>query len=367
MAWNITTGNPNIYIGIPDTGFNPNHQDLFGKIVQHFGTSSPNGAHGTLVSGFAGATTNNNIGVASIGYNTKLITGEGFTTMAHQIAQIPGVRVINTSWLSGCTPGIVEQEVYREIWEDFGVITVSAAGNGGTCGGPNNYVYPAAYSNHTIAVSSVGTSFPIGTIYTDANGNQYQIEWNDVHQNGIDLANPESNTHQHNDKVDIVAPGYAIPGAIVGNNQYDKCWGTSCASPQVAAAAALILSIDPSLTPNQVKSILKTTADDIYWIPYNQPYLGKLGTGRLNLYRAVRETKCVSEANHVVNFMIKDSKEDTGAEPNNITQYMWTSTDIFVRNQNDGKLIPVHQNPTYDGINPNYIYVRVTNTGCQTS
>ncbi len=65
--------------------------------------------------------------------------------------------------------------------------------------------------------------------------------------------------------------------------------------------------------------------------------------------------------------MIKDSKEDVGHEPNNNTQYMWTSSDIFVRNQNDGKLIPVHQNPSYDGINPNYIYVRVTNMGCQTS
>ena len=367
MAWEVTTGNPNILVGIPDTGFNTNHEELSGKIVQHIGTTDINGFHGTMVSGFAAANTNNSIGVASIGFNSKLVTAQGFTVMAHQIAQIPGIRVINTSWVTNCSYSVVEEETYREIWEDFGVIVVSAAGNGGTCGGPNNYVYPSAYKNYTIAVSSVGTSFPIGTIYTDANGVQYQIEWNDVHQNGINLSNPEVNTHQHNDKVDLVAPGYAIPGGIMGNNVYTKCWGTSCASPQVAAAAALILSLNPNLTPNQVKNIIKNTTDDIYWIPYNQPYIGKLGTGRLNVFRAVKETKCMSEANPTVNFMIKDSKEDVGHEPNNNTQYMWTSSDILVRNQNDGKLIPVHQNPTYDGVNPNYIYVRVTNIGCQTS
>ena len=46
---------------------------------------------------------------------------------------------------------------------------------------------------------------------------------------------------------------------------------------------------------------------------------------------------------------------------------MWVSSDIYIRNQNDGQLVKIHQNPEYDAINPNYIYVRVTNLGCQTS
>jgi hypothetical protein len=75
----------------------------------------------------------------------------------------------------------------------------------------------------------------------------------------------------------------------------------------------------------------------------------------------------MEDTNPKVDFMIKDSREDVGAEPNNNTPIMWVSNDILVRNQNDGKLIPVHQNPTYDGIHPNYVYVRVTNMGCETS
>ena len=71
MAWEVTTGNPNILVGIPDTGFNTNHEELSGKIVQHIGTTDINGFHGTMVSGFAAANTNNSIGVASIGFNSN--------------------------------------------------------------------------------------------------------------------------------------------------------------------------------------------------------------------------------------------------------------------------------------------------------
>lgn len=144
MAWEITTGNPNIFIGIPDTSFNTNHEDLNSKIVQHFGLSTLNGLqHGTMVSGYAAANTNNQIGVASIEYNTRLITAEGASLMkVHELAQIPGIRVINTSWVSSCTYNAIDEEVLREVWEDFGIVVVSAAGNGGTCNlPPSSYIY----------------------------------------------------------------------------------------------------------------------------------------------------------------------------------------------------------------------------------
>lgn len=377
LAWEITKGNnPNVLIGIVDTGFNIEHEDLNDNIAQHIGSTnySQTSHHGTSVSGFASAVTNNNKGVASIGYNTKMITasysGMTGTQMVHHVAQIQDVRVINTAWLSSCEFSVVDNEAYREVWEDFGVVVVSSAGNGinrAMCE-PNSTVllYPAAY-DYTISVSSVGSTYPIGTVWTHQ-GQEYEGVWNDCHQIIINLDDPEADTHQHNEKVDIVAPGYNLPNVVDPDNTYSNDgWGTSFSSPQVSAAAALILSVKPELTPDQVRDILKNTADDIYWIPYNEPYIGLLGTGRLNVFRAVKTADCLDEQNPIVDFMIKDSKQDVGHEPNNNTEYMWTSSDILVRNQNDGKLIPVHQNPTYDGINPNYIYVRVTNLGCQTS
>lgn len=365
-AWDITTVNPNVIIGITDTGFDPNHEDMQGQFVGIIGNPATSDTHGISVSGFVSPKTNNGIGISGIGYNTKMYGANGLSTLkAYELAQIPGVRVINASWGS-CSFSTVNQEVYNEIRNVHNVLVVAAAGNGDgngdglniTCGNPNNYLYPASYDN-VLSVSSVGHRFPIG--HPDF------YNWADVHQVNTASTDPESWTHQHNDKVDIVAPGFDFRTTGY-NNTYNYIWhGTSSSAPQVAAAAGLILSVNSNLTATQVENILKNTADDIYWIPYNEPYIGKLGTGRLNVFRAVKTTDCLDEQNPIVDFVIRDSEEDTGAEPNLNTEYMWTSTDIIVRNQNDGKLTPVNQNPIYDGINPNYIYVRVTNIGCQTS
>jgi len=62
---------------------------------------------------------------------------------------------------------------------------------------------------------------------------------------------------------------------------------------------------------------------------------------------------------------IKDSPDDFGAEPNVTTINPWNSRDMWIRRNNDGGTEP--QNPEYHPTKPNYIYVRVTNKGCDTS
>ncbi|MGB6093310.1 MAG: C25 family cysteine peptidase [Moheibacter sp.] len=67
-----------------------------------------------------------------------------------------------------------------------------------------------------------------------------------------------------------------------------------------------------------------------------------------------------------VDLFIKDGPTDQGIEPNEFTEYMWNSSDIWTRNVNDGG--QVHQNPVYkDNGDPNYIMVRVGNRGCTAS
>ncbi len=64
--------------------------------------------------------------------------------------------------------------------------------------------------------------------------------------------------------------------------------------------------------------------------------------------------------------MIKDGPSDAGIEPNNFTEYMWTSEDIWIRNNNDSGL--EHQNPKYKSNGePNFIKIRVMNKGCKPS
>lgn len=66
-----------------------------------------------------------------------------------------------------------------------------------------------------------------------------------------------------------------------------------------------------------------------------------------------------------IDLYMRDSVDDFGVEPDVVNPYTWMSPDIWIRHQND--YIDQHQNPEYSPINPNYIYVRVTNRGCSTS
>jgi FG-GAP-like repeat len=71
--------------------------------------------------------------------------------------------------------------------------------------------------------------------------------------------------------------------------------------------------------------------------------------------------------NNELDLMIKDSANDTGAEPNTVTQYMWNSSDIWVRNNSNDTSLE-HENPKYRASgNPNYIKVRVINKSCADS
>lgn len=111
-AWNITTGNPNIVIGMADTDFEPDHEDLVNQFSQVTGIVSAGNNHGTLTSGVADAEVNNNKGIAGIGYNSKVagyrvkhtITSTGGATASSNdikdaiwAAYLDGRPVINAS------------------------------------------------------------------------------------------------------------------------------------------------------------------------------------------------------------------------------------------------------------------------------
>jgi len=183
-------------------------------------------------------------------------------------ASYSGARVVNMSWSSGCYFNAYAQSVIDEAYAN-GTILVASAGNGGTCGGASNLVYPASY-DHVIAVSSVGPLDNHERFYGDANS-----------------------THQHNITVDICAPGYDValstaPGVYVTGN------GTSFASPYVSGTIALMLSVNPCLTPDQVEYLLKRTAVNIDAM--NPSYVGLLGAGRLDASAAVRAAATFSTA-----------------------------------------------------------------------
>ena len=74
-------------------------------------------------------------------------------------------------------------------------------------------------------------------------------------------------------------------GTALSPADYDPTFGgTSSSTPKVAGIVALMLSANPNLTPAQVKSILRATADDV-----ESPGVDdKTGAGRVNAYQALR-------------------------------------------------------------------------------
>ena len=254
-AWDVTHGTEKI--AISDQNYWVNHEDLVGKVLHYDNTNTASQGHGTAVATAAAGNTNNGVGIASIGYDTQV----GLFRMNYNevlAAAYDGYKVINMSWTSGCSYNQYIDDALHEAY-GLGVFLVASAGNGTTCGGPTELVYPAAY-NVVFAVSSV--------------------DHNDSHDNpngGI--------PHQYNSSVDLTAPGYnvpitAAPGWVLQGS------GTSYAAPIVAGTAGLIISAFPGISPAQIKYILQSTSTNID--AQNPNYIGMLGAGRLNAGYAVK-------------------------------------------------------------------------------
>ncbi len=86
--------------------------------------------------------------------------------------------------------------------------------------------------------------------------------------------------------VDVCAPGDNVNSTWPGSF-YITTSGTSMSSPVVAGAAGIVKNHFPSYNGLQVGERLKVTADNIY--AANPTYINKLGTGRINLFRALTD------------------------------------------------------------------------------
>jgi subtilisin family serine protease len=291
MAWDITKGSSDINIAIVDNAVWADHPDLAGKIVAErdvvYNTNNSNPptsgdpyawSHGTHCAGLAAASTDNTIGVASIGYNVSIIAVKAATNSnpenisgaysGIQWAANNGADVISMSW-GGGGYSASNQNLINTI-HNMGIVLIGAAGNENV----STPHYPSSYNN-VISIAS-----------TDGN---------DV----------KSDFSNYGTTIDLCAPGGSNaggPGGLLSTTfstgtygNYDLMQGTSMATPVASGMAGLILSVNPELTPVEVENIMKSTADDIY--PVNPDYIGMLGSGRINAFKAVLNTPFSPTAN----------------------------------------------------------------------
>ena len=334
-AWDFSTGDTNIILGISDGNFFLNHEDLQTEFVSAGTWASPlfYYHHGTAVAITAAGATNNGVGKSSIGYDCRLnLGGMNYNIVLQQ--SYAGARVINLSWMSGCWPNSYIQAIIDEVY-DNGTIIVAAAGNGNaSCGSSSNLVYPAA-CNNVIAVSSIGPT--------------------DNHE-GV-IGDPNS-AHQHNSSVDICAPGYNVALSI-DSGYYLTGNGTSFAAPYVTGTIGLMLSLNPCLTFEEVEQILYSTAENID--AQNPNYIGGLGSGRLNAKAALQavssnmisqqttNVSCVGYSNGAIDLI----------NTNPLNTYTWSTT-------NGSGIVTNSEDQT--GLTAGTYYLTITDTsGCSIS
>lgn len=299
-AWDFTKGDSSVVIGVTDTGIRYSHEDLVRQVKYNYadpingkdddgdgyvdnfrgwdfanGNNEPlynefNG-HGTQVSGIVSGQADNGKGLVGVGFRSKFLplqifpgttTGSfaGFEAIVY--AADHGCRVINMSWGSAGGYSRFEQDVCNYAAVNRDVVLIAAAGNT-----PANVLfYPASY-DHVLSVSAT------------------------------DAADAKASFATYNRRVDLVAPGvnitntYGRPSDTAAGPPDADYWygsGTSFAAPQVAGAAALVRARFPQLTAEQVLAQLRRSTDaSILDLPANMMYQEYLGTGRLNIARAV--------------------------------------------------------------------------------
>jgi filamentous hemagglutinin family protein len=231
-AHRISTGN-NVVVAVIDSEIDPKQPDLAGVLIDRFdagcGAAAPDphgtgmagaiGSHGTLI-GVAPAA--KIIAICAFGgtgapsaTSVKIIRG-----LDYAIKQ--GAKVVNMSFAGPYDPALAQA---LQIAREKGVLIVAAAGNAGPKSPP---LYPGADPN-VMAVTAVDEN---DRLFTGANQGKY-----------IAIASPG---------VNVLVPA---PEAGV---QFTT--GTSVATANVTGVAALLIAEKPSLTPEDIRDILVTTA-----------------------------------------------------------------------------------------------------------
>ena len=272
-AWEVTKGE-GVKVAVIDTGIDTGHKDInftnsgYSTVTGNYNAKPPfysNENHGTAVAGLIAAKDNNKgtVGVAPKAkiIPIRMISQSGMVSSsqiieAHLKAVALGAQIINNSWGtydSSLEDGEQlelskgEQDLYRDLATKAnrgkGIPVIFAAGNSGS---KNFNAHPEARSQYTFAVGA-----------TDSMDRRARYS---VYGNELDVVAPggQEKGIQTTDRRDL-RKRRAVLGYASGSYT-DTFTGTSAAAPVVAGVAALVLSVNPDLSADDIKEIIRQSA-----------------------------------------------------------------------------------------------------------
>jgi len=276
-AWSRPPTLATVKVAVIDSGIDAGDPAFAGQIAA--GRSFVGGSwqvdtngHGTFVAGIIAANAFNGIGVAGIAFNAKLLIAKvldsegvippGAEASAIRWAANEGAGVINLSLGGLRDPNNPELDGYSrseleavEYAYSKGAVIVAAVGNGTTAP-----THPWPFADYPAALPNV-----LGVAALNEDGSVPNFSNRDPVY--VDLAAPGAgifSTIPRNLEDSADDPGCAgDPYSNCGPAEFQSGDGTSFAAPQVTAAAALLLGIDPRLAPDQVDWILERSATDM--------------------------------------------------------------------------------------------------------
>ena len=295
-AWDRSLG-AGVRVAVIDTGYRP-HADLAANIVGGYDfiadtatandgngrdadardpgdwCSSSSSWHGTHVAGTIAAVTNNGLGVAGVAPSARIVPVRVLGTCGGYTSDIAAGVV----WASGGTVSGIPANAYPAR-----VLNLSLGGSG-ACGTTMQNAINSARSRSAMLVISAGNSNTNASNASPANCAGV------ITVGATTRTGARTSFSNYGSIVDVAAPGADIlstlnaGSTVPGADSYVPKSGTSMAAPHVAGVAALMLAKNAALTPDQVESMLKSSARAF---PVSPGTTTTIGTGIVDAKKAV--------------------------------------------------------------------------------
>ena len=243
-AWEMTTGDPALVMAVLDAGMDE-HLDLFARMIpgrnvagaDNDDTSDVCQSHGTHVAGIAAAITNNGVGMAGVDWACRVMP----------------VRVLNSC--SGPESYVAEGIIWAT---DNGadVINMSLQYSLGSDTLHDAVLY--AYGENKVMIAAAGNLVPCETPFV-----KFPAQWPEtIAVAAMNNVGERAYFSNCGPELDVSAPGEFIRSLVNESGLAYKS-GTSMATPHVSGTVSLMKTINPQLTPDEIKTFLTSTAIDI--------------------------------------------------------------------------------------------------------